>query len=672
MKQKKTNVFLVAILLVLSTFVSYAQCPSGTYYGLNAQYATSPACIDYDNMSAGYHSVIVKESNGVFKAWGQNMSSTGASHLLSPTIINSTNFPGLGGTVLKATMGTWRTAGQNFVLTTDGLYAWGAGTNTVLPTAIKSTTAFEKITINGKSDGLPTGVSPSDVKTLQASKQSIILLTNAGDVYVISADVAVRGIGTTTTSPLFGGNANTWYRVQQDATTYLTNVIQVRIALFTAFALKSDGSIWTWGTATSIGNGNGANNGYATSMIRPTDEPIRMIGLNGRKLGSTGSQQYTYFLITNTNKLYALGDGVNRQLGSFTSNSVGGWTRPVINNTTIPATTFDNVAWISPSDNDPYYGNVNVITTDGKLYTWGFNAEGNLGLPYVIGGTTYDPTQPTGMATETIKAVETGSNISYIVKAGFNGYCFAGENINGALGNGNNTTSPPQIDVYTCVSGGATIQGTSCNAGTAPTLSSTTISNICPVATVNLRSLVSSSTPSGTELRFYTSSGSPLPADSISNSNAYAAAGTVYAYYYDVANNCLSIASSPITVTITSCVAGTVVCSKTKIYTAPVAGAAAQHSLIVTVNVTAVGCFPVTVSGSGVSLATSPFSVCATTTGEQQFTIPINYDGSALSTLNFTIGNAGSCTADLTKTPKKAIADTWTLDCVPTAGPGLK
>jgi hypothetical protein len=51
---------------------------------------------------------------------------------------------------------------------------------------------------------------------------------------------------------------------------------------------------------------------------------------------------------------------------------------------------------------------------------------------------------------------------------------------------------------------------------------------------------------------------------------------------------------------------------------------------------------------------------------------PVNYDGSPLSNVNFTIGSAGSCTADLTKSPKKAIVDMWTLDCIPTQGPSLK
>ena len=92
-----------------------------------------------------------------------------------------------------------------------------------------------------------------------------------------------------------------------------------------------------------------------------------------------------------------------------------------------------------------------------------------------------------------------------------------------------------------------------------------------------------------------------------------------------------------------------------------------------TINVSTAGTFtPITVSGSGMTVANGINLVTASTTGIQTFHIPIRYDGTALGTLNFTIGSAGSCTADLTKSSKKAIVDMWTLDCIPTQGPSLK
>lgn len=120
--------------------------------------------------------------------------------------------------------------------------------------------------------------------------------------------------------------------------------------------------------------------------------------------------------------------------------------------------------------------------------------------------------------------------------------------------------------------------------------------------------------------------------------------------------------------------AGVIDCSKTQLYPAPVQGTPSQLSLLVTINVTTAGDFsPLTVSGSGITLVSGFTKVTAASTGIQTFHIPIKYDGSTLTNaFQFTIGQAGSCSADLTKTPTKAITDIWTLQCVPSVGPMLK
>lgn len=118
--------------------------------------------------------------------------------------------------------------------------------------------------------------------------------------------------------------------------------------------------------------------------------------------------------------------------------------------------------------------------------------------------------------------------------------------------------------------------------------------------------------------------------------------------------------------------AGTIDCAKTQIATAPVVSQPGQKTLIVSVDVTTAGCFPITVTGSGMSLANGVTEVCATATGVQTFYISVDYDGSTLGTMMFTLDAAGSCTADLTNTPRQVITPIYTLDCVPTVGPTLK
>lgn len=113
----------------------------------------------------------------------------------------------------------------------------------------------------------------------------------------------------------------------------------------------------------------------------------------------------------------------------------------------------------------------------------------------------------------------------------------------------------------------------------------------------------------------------------------------------------------------TNTAVGVLDCSKTQLIVAPMVGTASNLSLVVTVNVTTAGTFtPITVSGSGMSVA-SGYTISTTATGVQQFVIPIHYDGTALGVLNFTVGSAGTCSADLAGTSKKTVnMDVWTLD----------
>ena len=118
---------------------------------------------------------------------------------------------------------------------------------------------------------------------------------------------------------------------------------------------------------------------------------------------------------------------------------------------------------------------------------------------------------------------------------------------------------------------------------------------------------------------------------------------------------------------------GVIDCSKTKLYPAPVQGTPSELSLLVTINVTTVGDFsPITISGSGMSLVSGFDKVTATTTGIQTFHIPIKYDGSTLTNnFQFTIGQAGSCSADLTNKPSNEITRVWSLNNCSAITPGV-
>ncbi|MES2517960.1 MAG: hypothetical protein V4585_07625, partial [Bacteroidota bacterium] len=83
---------------------------------------------------------------------------------------------------------------------------------------------------------------------------------------------------------------------------------------------------------------------------------------------------------------------------------------------------------------------------------------------------------------------------------------------------------------------------------TVPVVASTT--NSCPIATVNLNSLVTSSTPVGATLVWFTNNahtGTAYATPTAATANSY------YAFYYDSVNNCYSLPSNVVNVVITVC-----------------------------------------------------------------------------------------------------------------------
>ena len=90
-----------------------------------------------------------------------------------------------------------------------------------------------------------------------------------------------------------------------------------------------------------------------------------------------------------------------------------------------------------------------------------------------------------------------------------------------------------------------------CQAGsTAPPLSATSVSNVCPAATANLTTLHTGTVPSGASMVWFTNSAHTGAAYATPSA---ATAGTYYAFYYDAVNDCYSPASAAVTVSINPC-----------------------------------------------------------------------------------------------------------------------
>ncbi|MEJ0103616.1 MAG: hypothetical protein WDO19_14160 [Bacteroidota bacterium] len=240
----KNNFTLIAILFTLISFPAVR---------LSAQCNVNDK---YDKIISGYHSSIALKDNGVYAVWGSDMKNAGNADQLSPQDISTANYSTLTGTVYKAAMGgksANAAVDQAFVLSSTGLWAWGVAGN-VVSTGVKTGNTFGRTSTasaNGfNTYGLPSTLTPTDVASLYATYQTLILLTNSGNVWILTqTNQTVEANGGTTTTA--GSGSSQWKQVKTDATTFLTNVTAVRgqvsSNVYNAFiAVTSTGNVYTW------------------------------------------------------------------------------------------------------------------------------------------------------------------------------------------------------------------------------------------------------------------------------------------------------------------------------------------------------------------------------------------------------------------------------------------
>lgn len=409
----------------------------------------------YDKIISGYHASVAIKSTGEYSIWGANMAPSGLAGQLTPLEINSTNYAGISGTIYKAGIGGTNTGAsidQAAVLTSTGLFAWGAVGSLFSPSLTTSAGVAQITPPTGSSPiGLPLGLEPQDVKMLFAVYRTLVLLSKAGDVYVLGyMSGALDGNGAVQGTT----GMNSWQRVKLDATTYLTGVKNVRgqsaRANYNAFVAETnDGKLYTWGASTFLGDGTGsAYRSYATEMTLPDDvkiKGIKMIGVTG---GITGGSSYnTYYVLSNSGNLYAMGDNKNYQCGAFTRDLVHlTWVQA--QKSAAPNDFLTNVIFVTVQEHSNSVPAASAITKAGDLYSWGYNARNMLGRP--IENASYDPGLAGGFNQGTDKALfaEMGGHTLLYVKEGSSKFCYVGHRINGSMGDG--TSFDAKEPIFNC------------------------------------------------------------------------------------------------------------------------------------------------------------------------------------------------------------------------------
>jgi alpha-tubulin suppressor-like RCC1 family protein len=155
------------------------------------------------------------------------------------------------------------------------------------------------------------------------------------------------------------GNAQTTNR-STPVTTFTggTNWKQVSGGSSHCVAIKTDGTLWTWGYGNLGRLGNGATTGSISTPV------TTFTGGTNWKQVSSGSN-YTAAIKTD-GTLWTWGWGSNGRLGNNSTTTVS-----------TPVTTFTGgTNWRQVSCGEAYTA---AIKTDGTLWTWGYNGQGQLG-----------------------------------------------------------------------------------------------------------------------------------------------------------------------------------------------------------------------------------------------------------------------------------------------------
>ena len=409
----------------------------------------------YDKLISGYHASVAIKSTGEYSIWGANMAPSGLTGQLTPLEINGTNYAGITGTIYKAGIGGTNTGAsidQAAVLTSTGLFAWGA-VGSLFHSSLTTSPGVAQITppVGSSPIGLPAGLEPQDVKMLFAVYRTLVLLSKSGDVYVLGyLTGALDGNGAAQGTT----GMNSWQRVKLNATTYLTGVKNVRgqsaSANYNAFVAETmDGKMYTWGASTFLGDGTGAAyRSFATEMTLPADvktKGIKMIGVTG---GITGGSSYnTYYVLSNSGNLYAMGDNKNYQCGDFSRDLLHlDWVQA--KKSSAPNDFLTNVIFVTVQEHSNSVPAASAITKAGDLYSWGYNARNMLGRP--IENASYDPGLAGGFNQGTDKALfaEMGGHTLLYVKEGSSKFCYVGHRINGSMGDG--TSFDAKEPIFNC------------------------------------------------------------------------------------------------------------------------------------------------------------------------------------------------------------------------------
>ena len=240
------------------------------------------------------------------------------------------------------------------------------------------------------------------------------MLTSA---YALKSDGTVWAWGGNNYGQL--GDGTTTDKLTPIQVSSLTDIVMIASGYGSAYALKSDGTVWAWGVNSYGALGDGTNVNRST--------PVQVSGLTN--VISISANYYSAYALKSDGTVWAWGYNTSGKLGDGTTTD---------RYTPVQVASLTDVFAIASGFYSAY-----ALKSDGTVWAWGSNSYGQLG-----DGTTtdrYTPVQVLGLAN--IVGITGGDFSAYALKS--DGTLWAwGRNNYGQLGDGTTTNryTPVQVD----------------------------------------------------------------------------------------------------------------------------------------------------------------------------------------------------------------------------------
>jgi len=443
-------------------------------------YRSSPVQLgssSWSQISAGSSHTIAIRSDSTLWAWGyNNVGQVGlgdTSNRSSPVQIGSVN------TWSKVSAGS----SQSFAIRSDAsLYAWGLnvsfgelGDNTVInrssPVQVGSPTSWTQIAVGSSfTGGIDTlgrlytwgyNLQGQLGSGVTAYRSAPVQVTGNSWNFIAAGQNAMAGIDTLGKLYTWGNNAqgefgdNSATTVTRSSPVILSGTSSwssVTAGTQTVFAITTANALWAWGVGTSGTLGD--------NTIVSKSSAVAVAG--GATYVKAYPSQHGLAITTTTFSLQAWGLNTSGQLGDST---VVTKSSPIAVGTSIPTilsapAIIGASSWTSVSAGGSHS---TAIRTDGGLFAWGLNTNGQLGLTNINAtGDIVSRSSPVQVGTSSWVAVSAGGNHTLANRYGDNQLFTWGFNTQGQLGNGVTAarSSPVQVNSYSATTtNGLTFNG---------------------------------------------------------------------------------------------------------------------------------------------------------------------------------------------------------------------